>query len=142
MIQVGHECRKVGAESTGVHLRAVKGVKNPRITVRCDCGSVRHVPYGERWECEDCGRRWNTADIASDEYYGILRDMRRIRLQAMGAAVVFCGAFAALAFTVAQSLIFLLPVVLAGWYLLYMPRWRRRLRQRVRSLPTWKLHPE
>jgi Flp pilus assembly protein TadB len=117
-------------------------VKGPRITVRCDCGSVRHVPYGERWECEDCGRCWNTAQIAPEEYRGIMRDMRRFRLQAVAAALAFCGTFAVLAFTVAQSLALLLPVVLAGWYLLYMPRWRRRLRRRVRSLPTWKLHPE
>jgi hypothetical protein len=32
--------------------------------------------------------------------------------------------------------------VLAGWFLGYMPWWRRKLRRQARSLPKWKLHPE
>jgi hypothetical protein len=36
----------------------------------------------------------------------------------------------------------MLPVVLAGWYLFYMPLWRAKVRRRARSLPTWQLHPE
>ena len=43
---------------------------------------------------------------------------------------------------VSQSLALLLPVVLAGWYLFYMPLWRAKVRRRARSLPTWQLHPE
>lgn len=103
---------------------------------------MKHVPYGEVWRCEGCGRRWNTAQIPADEYWGILRDMRRLRLGVIGIAVAFAGAFTLLAVFVAQSLFLLLPVVLGVWFLWYMPWWRRRVRRRARSLPKWNLHPE
>jgi hypothetical protein len=35
-----------------------------------------------------------------------------------------------------------MPIVMAGWFLLYMPGWRRRVRRRARSLPVWQLDPE
>ena len=34
------------------------------------------------------------------------------------------------------------PVLLTAWFIWFMPWWRRRLRQRTRSLPNWKLEPE
>jgi hypothetical protein len=117
-------------------------VKGARITVRCDCERVSHLAYGERWTCEGCGRRWNTGQIPVDEYWAIMREMRRYRIVAIGAAVALGVTFALLAFLVAQRLLLLFPIVMAGWYLLYMPRWRRRVRQRARSLPRWELHPE
>jgi Flp pilus assembly protein TadB len=117
-------------------------VKGPPITIRCECGEVRQVPYGERWSCEQCGRSWNTAQIPAAEYNGILREMRRFRLSAIGFAVVIAVAFVVLAVAVSQSLVLMLPVVLAGWYLFYMPMWRRRVRRRARTLPTWQLRQE
>ena len=54
------------------------------------------------------------------------------------AAVVFT----VVALVVSQSLFLLLPVVLAGWYVWYMPLWRAKVRRRARSLPTWNLTPE
>jgi hypothetical protein len=45
------------------------------------------------------------------------------------------------AFTGLQLLI-LLPVVMSFWFLFYMPRWRRRVREKARSLRRWNLHPE
>lgn len=116
-------------------------VKGPPITVKCDCGRVEHVRYGETWSCA-CGRRWNTAQIASQEYEAILREMRRFRLSAIGAAVVVGGVFTVLALAVSQSLFLLLPVVLGVWYMWYMPLWRRKVRRRARNLPTWRLTPE
>jgi hypothetical protein len=117
-------------------------VKEPPITVKCECGAVKHVPYGEVWTCEGCGRRWNTGQIDADEYYAILREMRRFRLSAIGAAAVLALVFTILALVVSQSLFLLLPVVLGGWYVWYMPLWRRKVRRRARSLPTWQLTPE
>jgi hypothetical protein len=117
-------------------------MKPPPITIRCDCGEMRHVPYGERWECESCGKRWNTAQIPSEEYHGILREMRRFRFSAIGFAVVIAVVFVAVAVLVSQSLFLLLPVILSGWYIFYMPLWRQKVRRRARSLPTWQLHPE
>jgi Flp pilus assembly protein TadB len=99
-------------------------MKGASITVRCECGELRYVPYGERWQCEQCGLRWNTAQIEADEYWGI------------------AGVFALLALLVSQTLFLLMPIVLAAWFLWYMPWWRRKVRRRARSLPKWKLRPE
>jgi hypothetical protein len=123
----------------GNYTRAVKG---PPITVKCECGELEHVPYGQVWTCERCGKRWNTGQIAREEYDAILREMRRFRLSAIGAAAVLALLFTILALVVSQTLFILLPVVLTGWYVWYMPLWRARVRRRARNLPTWQLTPE
>ncbi len=117
-------------------------MRAPPITIRCDCGEVRRVPYGERWRCEACGRAWNTTQIPAEEYWALLRDMRRFRLGVIAVALALALVFGLLALLVSQSLFLLLPVVLAGWFIWYMPWWRRKLRRRVRSLPKWNLRPE
>jgi hypothetical protein len=71
-----------------------------------------------------------------------MREMRRYRLVAIGAALALGATFALLAFLVSQRLLLLMPIIMAGWYLLYMPRWRRRVRRRARSRPAWQLDPE
>jgi hypothetical protein len=119
-----------------------RSVRGAPITIRCECGAVKHVPYGERWECEQCARRWNTAQIPADEYWGLMREMRRLRLSVIGVAVALAGGFALLALLVSQAIFLLIPLVLSGWFIWYMPFWRRKLRRRVRSLPSWQLHPE
>jgi hypothetical protein len=103
---------------------------------------MQHVPYGETWTCAACGRRWNTTQIPADEYWGIMRDMRRMRLAVIGIALGLAVLFGLLGLFVSQRLFLLLPVVLPIWFIWYMPWWRRKLRHRVRSLPKWKLHPE
>ena len=117
-------------------------MRGPPITIRCECGEVRYVTYGERWQCEQCGRRWNTAQIPADEYWGIMRKLRRERLIVIGVAVVLAATFGLLAVFVSEGLFLLLPIVLSFWFIWYMPWWRRKVRGRVRSLPTWELHPE
>jgi hypothetical protein len=79
-------------------------VRGPPITIKCECGELRHVPYGERWECEQCGRRWNTAQIPAAEYDGIMRDMRRFRLSAIGYAIAIGVTFVVLAVVVRVAL--------------------------------------
>jgi hypothetical protein len=103
---------------------------------------MEHVAYGETWECEKCGRRWDTNQIPSEEYWGILRDMRRLRLTVIGIALGLTLVFGLLALFVSQSLLLLLPVVLAGWFIWYMPWWRRQVRRRARNTPKWNLRPE
>ena len=117
-------------------------MKDPPITVKCECGTTQHVAYGERWTCPKCRRTWNTSQIPSAEYRAILREMRRFRLTAIGAALVIGAVFAIIALTVAQTFVLLVPVALAGWYTFYMPLWRKRVRQRARNLPRWQLTPE
>jgi hypothetical protein len=123
-------------------LRTIRRMRPPPITIACECGEMRHVAYGETWECEKCGRRWNTAQIPADEYWGIMRDMKRMRLGVIGIAVVLGVVVGLLALLVAESLFLLLPIVLAGWFIWYMPWWRRKVRRRVRNLPKWNLRPE
>jgi len=115
---------------------------NPPITVTCRCGQARHVPYGETWQCEDCGRRWNTAQIPAAEYEGVLREMRRFRIVVIAIAAGIALLFALLGVFVGQSIFVLMPIVLAGWFLVFMPWWRRRIRRRARNLPSWQLRPE
>ena len=100
------------------------------------------MPYGETWQCETCGRRWNTSQIPRDVYWGIMREMRNYRLVVIGIALGLGILFALLALLVAERLFLLLPVVLAFWFIWFMPWWRRRLRTRARNLPSWQLTPE
>ena len=122
----------------GYHLR----VRGARITVRCDCGEVNYLEYGEVWTCPSCGRRWNTNQIPADEYWGIMREMRDERVKVMVVAVVTAFGFAVFALTQGARAWALAPIVIAAWTLLYMPRWRRRLRIKTRNLPRWQLRPE
>jgi hypothetical protein len=120
----------------------ISWMKAPPITIACDCGAMKHVDYGDTWECEQCGRRWNTNQIPAEEYWGILRNMRRLRLSVIGIALGLTLVFGLLALFVSESLLLLLPVVLAGWFIWYMPWWRRMVRRRARSTPKWNLRPE
>lgn len=125
------------------HGRTIPRMRSPSpIAITCECGEERSVPYGETWTCESCGRRWNTAQIPSDEYWGIMRGMRRMRLAIIGVALGIALVFGLLAILVSEGLFILLPIVLGMWFLMFMPLWRRRIRRQARSLPKWKLHPE
>ncbi len=89
-----------------------------------------------------CHRRWNTGQIPAEEYWGIMRDMRRMRVSAIVTALAVVVPIAALAAVAGIRIMLLLPVVMSFWFLFYMPRWRRRVREQARSLRRWKLHPE
>lgn len=114
-------------------------MRGPPITIACECGTLKHVPYGEVWSCEDCGRRWDTRQIPPEEYYGLMREMRRLRLFPIAIALGFLVVFGALALFVSEGLFILLPIVLAFWFILYMPWWRRKVRRRARAGPRWEL---
>jgi hypothetical protein len=117
-------------------------VQGAPITVTCECREVRQVPYGETWQCDSCGRRWNTNQIPADVYWGIMHEMRRYRLVVIGIALALGLGFGLLAFLIAERLILFLPIVLAFWLIWFMPWWRRKIRRRARSLPSWQLTPE
>ena len=117
-------------------------VRGAVITIRCDCGGVGYVPYDARWECPTCHRRWNTSQIPAEEYWGIMRDMRRMRINVLATALGIVIPIVALSVVLGFRILLLLPVVMSFWFLFYMPRWRRRVRQQARSLSRWKLHPE
>jgi hypothetical protein len=117
-------------------------VKGAPITVTCHCGEIEHVPYGETWTCEKCGRHWNTTQIPADVYWGIMREMRNYRLAVIGIALSMAAVFGILALTVSGGLLLVFPVLLTAWFIWFMPWWRRRLRRRTRNLPSWQLTPE
>ena len=114
----------------------------PPITITCECGDVKEVPYGERWICERCKCSWNTAQIPAEEYKGLLRRMRRHKLEAVAVAGVIGAILVPLIVCVNASFIFMTPIVAATWLFLYLPFWRRRVRRAARSGPRWELHPE
>ena len=117
-------------------------VRGAVITIRCDCGGVGYVPYDARWECPTCHRRWNTGQIPAEEYWGIMRDMRRMRINVLATALGIVVPIVALSVVLGFRMLLLLPVVMSFWFLFYMPRWRRRVRQQARNLTKWQLHPE
>lgn len=116
-------------------------MKGARITVKCDCGAVNYLDYGDNWQC-DCGRRWNTAQIPADEYWGLMRSMRSERMKVMAVALSIAVVFVVLGLVLSQAFYFLIPLAFSGWYLFFMPRWRSRLRQKARGAPNWTLRPE
>jgi Flp pilus assembly protein TadB len=112
------------------------------ITVRCDCGEVEHVAYGDSWSCPNCERRWNTTQIPEAEYWGIMQEMRRYRLQVIIASVVVALVFAVVFITVGRRFLPMALLVMGLWFLVYMPYWRKKVRRRARELPRWLLEPE
>jgi len=114
----------------------------PPITIRCECGERKAVPYGERWTCESCGRSWNTQQIPAEEYAGLLRRMRRHKLEAVGAAAISAAVLVPLIAIGGSRFILLLPVVMMAWLFLFLPYWRRRYRRTAHEAPRWELHPE
>lgn len=116
--------------------------KPPSIAIRCDCGDEGSVPYGERWTCPECGRRWNTAQIPEEAYSRRRRQMRRFHLEMLGFVIVLLVVFVPLVLFVDSGYVFLAVILGIAWMLLYMPFWRRRLRRAAANAPRWELHPE
>jgi ABC-type xylose transport system permease subunit len=72
----------------------------------------------------------------------MMRDMRRMRITAIVTALVIVIPILALSTIAGIRILLLLPIVMSFWFLFYMPRWRRRVRQQARNLRRWNLHPE
>lgn len=114
----------------------------PPIAITCECGQHASVPYGERWKCPECGRRWNTAQIPEDAYLRRNRQMRLFHLEILTFAVALLVFFVPLVLFVDSAYVFLAVILGLAWMLLYMPLWRRRVRRAAANAPRWELHPE
>ena len=114
----------------------------PPITIKCECGEKKDVAYGDRWQCDTCGRAWNTRQIPAEEYEGLLRRVRRHKLEALGMAALTAAILVPLIVVVSPRFIFLTPMVLMAWLLGFLPYWRRRYRRTAHESPRWELHPE
>jgi hypothetical protein len=116
--------------------------RGPPITLTCDCGERRDLRYGDRWQCEQCGRTWDTRRIPAAEYAAIRRVRTRfvvvpiVMLLAVVATVVLFAVYGRI------YAIILLPMALFAWVLYGRPVHRRRLRQALNRLPEWKITPE
>jgi hypothetical protein len=117
-------------------------MQKPPIKISCDCGENREVVYGEAWRCDLCGRVWDTRQIPAEDYEGLLRRMRRVRLEAVAIAAVLAAIMVPLIVLVNPALVFAVPAIAAVWLFLYLPFWRRRTRRAAASSPRWELHPE
>lgn len=117
-------------------------MRGPPISITCDCGETANVRYGERWQCPSCGRAWNTEQIPIEEYRGILRELRRYRLAAIGAALAVLAAYLPLVLLVAPGIILTAPILLGALAILLGPFWKRRVRRAIAKRPRWDLHPE
>jgi hypothetical protein len=102
---------------------------------------VKRVAYGDRWTCERCGRSWNTQQIPVEEYDGLLRRVRRHKIEAVAAAAVALAVFIPL-IVVSARFILLLPPAMMIWLFVFLPYWRRRYRRTAVDAPRWQLHPE
>jgi Flp pilus assembly protein TadB len=114
----------------------------PPITIRCECGERKYVAYGERWRCERCGRSWDTNQIPAADYEGLLRRMRRHKLEAIAAAAIAAAVLVPLIVLVSARFITLVPAAMAIWLFVFLPYWRRRYRRTARGAPRWELHPD
>lgn len=118
-------------------------VREPPITITCDCGASAGVPYGERWHCEQCGRTWNTAQIPRTDYDSLLAGVKRYRLLVLGPPIALAAVLIPLAVLFRVQYAFLLFVLVMGHGLLVVPQLKRRASARVLAqAPTWKLSPE
>jgi hypothetical protein len=118
-------------------------LKGPPITLTCECGARQDVAYGERWDCESCGRTWDTSRIPVEQY----EQIRRISVRYRATPVVFGALIAILAivFTLTGNIFgvfFLMPVALVGWFVFLRPLHRKRYRAAIKTLPRWELSPD
>jgi hypothetical protein len=114
----------------------------PPITINCECGETKRVAYGQRWTCERCGRSWNTQQIPAEEYEGLLRRIRRHKIEVLAAAAIGAAVLIPLIVFVSGRFIAVVPMVMAAWLFVFLPYWRRRYRRTARNAPRWDLHPE
>jgi len=117
--------------------------RGPPITLTCDCGERRYLRYGERWTCEKCGKTWNTNRIPVEQYAAIRATQmryRRVPLAISVFALVCVVAF----ILVGKALGGLIVVGLLAttWSMFFRPIHRRKYRQAIAELPTWKIKPE
>jgi hypothetical protein len=119
--------------------RAVR--KGPPITVKCECGQRRDLKYGEQWQCEGCGRRFDTRKIPMEEYAAIRRTQIRYRIFPIAAGLLLLVAM--IVFFIAGravSAIIVAPFLLASWATFGRPFWRTRYRAAMtKNMPTWTI---
>jgi hypothetical protein len=128
---------RLGHEAPGTVLRG------PPITITCECGEKRNLRYGEAWDCERCGKRWDTQQIPAEQYETIRRLQWRFRLVPIVLGVVVAAL--AIFFTLTGNIFnvfVLLPLAMVIWFSFVRPVHQRRYRKAIADLPRWELRPQ
>jgi len=134
-------CRGCNGRLSGSRYDRV--VREPLITITCDCGASVEVAYGTRWTCPACGRTWDTAQIPAADYDVLVQGVRRYRLLVLGPPLLLAAVLIPLAAIVGIQYAFLLFVLVMAYALLAVPQLRRMASKRMReSTKSWKLRPE
>jgi hypothetical protein len=122
-----------------------RAVRNgPPITVKCECGQQRDLKYGEQWQCEQCGRQYDTRKIPMEEYAAIRRTQVRYRLFPIGAGLLLLAAMIVF-FIEGRTFgaIIIVPFMLASWASFGRPFWRARYRRALsKGSPTWTIEAD
>ena len=128
---------RLGHEEPGSVLRG------PPITITCECGEKRSLHYGEEWQCERCGKRWDTRQIPAEQYDAIRRLQWRFRVVpiTLGLAVAALAIFFTLTGNIFNVFV-LLPLAMMIWFVFLRPVHQRRYRQAISDLPRWALRPQ
>jgi hypothetical protein len=115
--------------------------KGPLITVTCECGESRRLRYGERWQCEGCGRRFDTSKIPLDEYTAIRQTQLRYRMIPLISGLLLL--VAVIVFFLTGRIfgaIIAVPFLIASWGMFGRPFFRARYRRALsKNLPTWEI---
>jgi hypothetical protein len=118
-------------------------VREPPITVTCDCGQVGYVPYGTRWTCPECGKTWDTSQIPQEDYASLLRSVRRYRWIALGPPLALAAVLVPLAIVYGAQYGLLLFVFVFAYAVFVIPKVRERATRSVRdSARSWSLNPD
>jgi Flp pilus assembly protein TadB len=131
------ERERLGHEAPGSVLRG------PPITITCECGEKRNLRYGAEWQCERCGKRWDTRQIPAEQYEAIRRLQWRFRVVpiALGVVVAALAIFFTLTGNIFNVFV-LLPLAMMIWFVFLRPTHQRRYRQAISDLPRWELRPQ
>jgi hypothetical protein len=117
--------------------------RGPPITVKCECGERRELRYGQRWQCEGCGRTYDTNRIPAEEYASFRRNRVHDRLLP---SVVVLGLVAAIVAVVLAgrpfTALLIFSVVGFGWGTFVRPARRRRQYKAIADRPKWNIKAE
>ena len=118
-------------------------MREPPITLTCDCGVITQVRYGERWTCPTCGKTWNTSQIPREDFERLLQSVRRYRLLAIGPPLALAAVLVPAAVFVGVQFAFFLFALVLAYGLFVVPKVRERAAQDVRASSTsWQLRPD
>jgi hypothetical protein len=117
--------------------------RGPRITLTCECGERRYLRYGERWQCEQCGKTWNTARIPVEQYAAIRATQLRYRRVPIAISVLALACvIACIVIGKAVGGLIVVGILATTWSMFFRPLHRRRYRTALAELPSWQIEPE